>query len=576
MRRGGGWFRGLTTLTCLMNLVPRLDAGRARRRALPRPGRRRLRLGDGAAAVPARSASRRRGPGRLGALVPRFHRGARRRGRGACARLGGPLGRLAGAARRHALRSRDRSPLPGRRAHARLRNKALEALDTGAGSGPRRCSLRCRRSSRLPSGWRRRTPGATRSTSSSCSRAPSRSCPRRSGGEGAWSGRAELIQVVLDEEPKEILDALLAALREGADRGRARLGGLVRGGDAHRPLPDQQRVRRLGHRAAHVHLCQRGRAGPAALAVARAPARGARRGDERAPRPLPQRAGDAPAEAARGESLSEAAVPARRPAARGRGRTARRVLPRRGRQPRRLIAALGACLLREDRNFHTIQCIEAAVRQHELLSGTDEAGLPLIAAARYLAAHAPTAARATADVRDRAAAAPGREGLRGRFASARRVIADDCGMRELPGGTVTFLFTDIEGSTSLLHELGAGEYAEALARAPARAAGGVRGARRRRGRHAGRRLLRRVRRRAARRSRRRARPRRARAGTDPRPDGPAHRASRSLTEEGYVGIDVHRAARIAAVGHGGQVLVSERTKLAVEARRPARPRASTG
>ena len=25
-RRGGGWFRGLTTLTCLMNLVPRLDA----------------------------------------------------------------------------------------------------------------------------------------------------------------------------------------------------------------------------------------------------------------------------------------------------------------------------------------------------------------------------------------------------------------------------------------------------------------------------------------------------------------------------------------------------------------------
>ena len=30
------------------------------------------------------------------------------------------------------------------------------------------------------------------------------------------------------------------------------------------------------------------------------------------------------------------------------------------------------------------------MRQHELLRGTDEAGLPLIAAARYLAAHAPT------------------------------------------------------------------------------------------------------------------------------------------------------------------------------------------
>ena len=56
-----------------------------------------------------------------------------------------------------------------------------------------------------------------------------------------------------------------------------------------------------------------------------------------------------------------------------------------------LVAALGAALLREDRNFHTIQCVEAGVRQHELLRGTDEAGLPLIAAARYLAAHAPTA-----------------------------------------------------------------------------------------------------------------------------------------------------------------------------------------
>ena len=58
--------------------------------------------------------------------------------------------------------------------------------------------------------------------------------------------------------------------------------------------------------------------------------------------------------------------------------------------PVRLVAGLGACLLREDRNFHTIQCVEAAIRQHDLLD-EDEAGLPLIAAARYLAAHAPTA-----------------------------------------------------------------------------------------------------------------------------------------------------------------------------------------
>lgn len=34
---------------------------------------------------------------------------------------------------------------------------------------------------------------------------------------------------------------------------------------------------------------------------------------------------------------------------------------------------------------------------------------------------------------------------------------------ELPTGTVTFVFTDVEGSTSLLNELGAEAYAEALA-----------------------------------------------------------------------------------------------------------------
>src|SRR5918995_4960407 len=34
---------------------------------------------------------------------------------------------------------------------------------------------------------------------------------------------------------------------------------------------------------------------------------------------------------------------------------------------------------------------------------------------------------------------------------------------DLPSGTVTFLFTDVEGSTKLLHSLGAEAYAEALA-----------------------------------------------------------------------------------------------------------------
>jgi class 3 adenylate cyclase len=36
-------------------------------------------------------------------------------------------------------------------------------------------------------------------------------------------------------------------------------------------------------------------------------------------------------------------------------------------------------------------------------------------------------------------------------------------VHELPDGTVTFLFTDVQGSTRLLHELGAERYADVLA-----------------------------------------------------------------------------------------------------------------
>jgi nitrite reductase/ring-hydroxylating ferredoxin subunit len=57
-----------------------------------------------------------------------------------------------------------------------------------------------------------------------------------------------------------------------------------------------------------------------------------------------------------------------------------------GGEPGKLQAALGSALLREDRDFHTIQAVEAAYRQFELTSD----GIFLVAAARYLAAHAPT------------------------------------------------------------------------------------------------------------------------------------------------------------------------------------------
>jgi hypothetical protein len=53
-------------------------------------------------------------------------------------------------------------------------------------------------------------------------------------------------------------------------------------------------------------------------------------------------------------------------------------------------AALGHALLREDRDFHTIQMVEAAFRESAIWRGTRWEPLLLIAAARYLAAHAPT------------------------------------------------------------------------------------------------------------------------------------------------------------------------------------------
>jgi predicted ATPase/class 3 adenylate cyclase len=130
--------------------------------------------------------------------------------------------------------------------------------------------------------------------------------------------------------------------------------------------------------------------------------------------------------------------------------------------------------------------------------------------------------------------------------------------RELPSGTITFVFTDIEGSTRLLEQLGADAYADALA--------------------AHRRVL------------REAFARHDGVEVDTQGDsffvafstapaaiaaageaqqvlepGPIqvrigiHTGTPRVTEEGYVGQDVHRAARIAAAGHGGQVLVSSST-----------------
>ena len=63
-----------------------------------------------------------------------------------------------------------------------------------------------------------------------------------------------------------------------------------------------------------------------------------------------------------------------------------------GGSPQKLMAKMGHLLLREDRDFHTIQCVEAAFNQYSIISQESEARAnhALIAAARYLAAHAPT------------------------------------------------------------------------------------------------------------------------------------------------------------------------------------------
>jgi len=62
-----------------------------------------------------------------------------------------------------------------------------------------------------------------------------------------------------------------------------------------------------------------------------------------------------------------------------------------GGDPAPLIATLGHSLLHEDSGFHWYQLFEASVRHHEAWpAGSEGARLPLVAFARFLAAHTPT------------------------------------------------------------------------------------------------------------------------------------------------------------------------------------------
>ena len=137
-------------------------------------------------------------------------------------------------------------------------------------------------------------------------------------------------------------------------------------------------------------------------------------------------------------------------------------------------------------------------------------------------------------------------------------------MPNLPRGTVTLLFTDIEGSTELVGRLGAGyvqvlEQHRQLLRDVAAAAGGTEI-----DCHGDEVSI--VFTDAARAVEAAVAAQRALAGYS-WPDGVEvrvrmglHTGEPALEGSSYVGLDVHRVARIAGAGHGGQVLVSERTR----------------
>jgi nitrite reductase/ring-hydroxylating ferredoxin subunit len=213
-------------------------------------------------------------------------------------------------------------------------------------------------------------------------------------GRGSWAGRDELVPVLLGEDAPAIADALLAALREGATADE--LAGAVSYAAALRiaRFPTSNEFGDWDtalHTFTFANAVQQG--------LRRAPSVELLRGvfdaamsvyldrflNVPATRlPEPDGSGDPgalleelPGLLDRQQQVNEAgALVASYLAAGG--------------EPDALLAALGAALLREDRDFHTIQVVEAAFRQYESLRGTPEGGHVLVAAARYLAAHAPT------------------------------------------------------------------------------------------------------------------------------------------------------------------------------------------
>lgn len=159
---------------------------------------------------------------------------------------------------------------------------------------------------------------------------------------------------------------------------------------------------------------------------------------------------------------------------------------------------------------------------------------------------------------------------RERLASSVRAQASEA--RQLPGGPVTFLYADVEGSTVLLARLGE-RYADVLAeerrllRAIIREHGGFEidsradeffAAFPEAADPAG----------AALKIQRRLRDHAWPDGLTVRVRIGLHSGQPQRTDDGYVGLDVHRATRIGSAGHGGQILLSEVTRQRIEPRLP--------
>jgi nitrite reductase/ring-hydroxylating ferredoxin subunit len=394
LRRGGGWFRGLTTLTCLMNLVPRLE-----------PDERGAGLYHGLSDVASDSAMEPPrfpldplpgadlDPERLGRWFRRFvevrDADGAERALVSAVRIGASPEQLADMLFAAAT---DHRYLEGGHTLDFV-NKALEALDTAGWE--RAESVLASLSPQLAFAERMEESNAWRNPVDLVALLEDAFEQLPAAARGArradWEGRRELIDVVLGGEAAEILEALLAALEDGA--AETAMASAVSFAAATR-IARFPTTNEFGDWDTALHT----------FTFANAVEQGLRRSPSRE---LLRGVFDAAMSVHLDRFLN---VPATRlPEADGHAvlselpllldgqqkvdEAARLVASYRaaGGDDDQLIATLGACLLREDRNFHTIQCIEAGVRQHELLRGTGEEGLPLIAAARYLAAHAPTA-----------------------------------------------------------------------------------------------------------------------------------------------------------------------------------------